>query len=138
MEKFLILVFNSGISEDRLDLIYKIVKCYQSRILILSPIDRNLIKKIASNEGVKENEVRDRLVHDIYMHLYHLEEKFKKEALDVTVSTKEIAQYEDFVQEIKKINPKMLFIVGPIENSIFEAIRETLTVPLLLLPAEEK
>ncbi len=138
MAKILIVVFRPDISEDMMSLIIKIIKCSPTHTVILSPIDLHSIKKTASNEGAKVDAIKERFINEAYVNLYHLEDTFKKQALDVTISTKEMRMPEDLISTIKKINPDMLFVVGTIETPVLESLRDALSVPILLLPTEEK
>jgi hypothetical protein len=137
MEKFLIITFRTIIPDIGMRLITKMIKCFDAMAYIVSPVDRQVIKRMAANEGLKEEDVKKRCVHEIYMHLYELEERFKNEAIDVTISTMDIVHSEDLISGVKKIHPAVVIILGPTEISLFEAMRESLSVPILFLPMEE-
>jgi len=118
--------------------IIKVIKCFTKQAHILSPIDRHLITKIASNEGVKEETIRERIIQEVYVNLYHLEDVLKKEGVEVTVCAIEMGLPEGLISAVKKINPTILVVLGPLETSVIESLRDSLSVPMVLLPIEEK
>lgn len=137
MEKLLILIFDTHTSEEWLDFCMNILQCFKPVVHILTPIDRHMITRIASNEGVKEAEIRDRLLHDAYINLYHLEDIFSKQGLKVTIAAKEMKLPEELLGEIRKTNPGMLIVLGKIEPAVLDSIYGSFRAPVLLLPPEE-
>jgi hypothetical protein len=136
MEKILILVVNTQTSDDWVELCIEMLQCFKPSVQIISPIDRHTVARIASNEGVREVEVRERLLLEAYTYLYHLEDIFGKQDLHVTITAKEMRMPEDLIVEIKRKNPGMLIIIGKLEQQILESLYGTIHVPFLLLPVE--
>jgi len=116
----------------------KVIKCFTTHAHILSPIDRHLITRIASNEGVKEETIRERIIQEAYVSLYHLEDILKKEGVEVTISVAEMGLPEGLISAVKKINPAMLVVLGPLEASVIESLRDSFPVPIVLHPIEEE
>lgn len=134
MEKVLIIVFDAHTREDSIGLCLKILECFKPLIHILSPVDRHAIARLASNEGIKEADARERAVHEAYENLYHLEDIFNRHRLHATVTTKEMRLPEELLVEIRKANPSMLVIIGMIESHILESLYGSLQKPIILLP----
>lgn len=103
----------------------------------MSPIDRGKTARLASNEGVKEAQVHDRLLHEIYVNLYHLEELFTKQGLQVTIAAKEMRLPDELLVEIRKANPGMLILIGRVEPHTLESLYGAVQVPMLMLPYED-
>lgn len=118
--------------------IIKLIKCFTTHTRILSPIDRHLIQRMASNEGVKEETIRERIIQEAYVNLYHLEDVLKKEDVEVTISAAEMGLPEGLITAVNKINPTILVVLGPLETSVLESLRDFLSVPIVLLPVEEE
>jgi len=137
MEKIVILVLNTHAGEEWLEVCTKIIQCFKPLIHIMSPIDRHTVARVASNEGLKEAEVRERLLHEAYTDLYHLEDTFSKQGLQVSIAVKEMTLPEGLLDEIKRIDPGMLFVIGKMDTQILESLYSVLHVPMLLLPHEE-
>jgi len=137
MEKILILVVDAHVGEGWLEVCIKMLQCFKPLIHIMSPIDRHTVARAASNEGVKDAEVRERLLHEAYTNLYHLEDTFSKQGLQATIAVKEMTLPEELLGEIKRINPEMLVVIGKIDSQIFESLYSALHVPVLLLPTED-
>jgi len=133
----LILVVDAHVGEGWLEVCIKMLQCFKPLIHIMSPIDRHTVARAASNEGVKDAEVRERLLHEAYTNLYHLEDTFSKQGLQATIAVKEMTLPEELLGEIKRINPEMLVVIGKIDSQIFESLYSALHVPVLLLPTED-
>jgi hypothetical protein len=137
MEKALIIVFDSHTSEDSIEMCIKILKCFRPLIHILSPVDRHAITRLASNEGIKETDARERALHEAYENLYHLEDIFNRHNMHVTGKTKEMRLPEELVAEIRKTNPGMLVVIGRLDPVVLETLYGSFHVPVLLLVPEE-
>lgn len=137
MEKILVLVFDTHASEEWFEFCVKILQCFKSAIHVLTPINRHTIAHLASNEGIKEAEMRDRLLHEAYINLYHLEDIFSKQGSKVTIAAKEMILPEELLGEIRKTNPGMLIVFGKIELAVLDSIYGSFRAPVLLLPPEE-
>jgi hypothetical protein len=137
MEKILILVIDTKTSEDWMESCIDMLHCFKPSVQIISPIDRHAVTRIASNEGIREAEVRDRMLHETYMYLYHLEDTFNKQGLQVNIAAREMSLPEDLITELRKKNAGMLVVVGKIEPTILESLYSLLHIPILLLPHEE-
>jgi len=134
MEKILVLVFDTHTIEDWLEFCMMTLQRFKPTTHILIPIDRHVIAHIASNEGVKEIEIRERLLHEAYLNLYHLEDIFSKRGSKVTIAAKEMTLPEELLGEIKKTNPEMLVVIGKIDTVVLESLYGLLRMPILLLP----
>ena len=133
----MILVVDAHVGEGWLEVCIKMLQCFKPLIHIMSPIDRHTVARAASNEGVKDAEVHERLLHEAYTNLYHLEDTFSKQGLQATIAVKEMTLPEELLGEIKRINPEMLVVIGKIDSQIFESLYSALHVPVLLLPTED-
>jgi hypothetical protein len=137
MEKILVLVVDTHTGEEWIELCVEMMKCFKPLIQILSLIDRHTITRVASNEGVKEGEVRERLLHDAYINLYHLEDTFSKQGLQVAFSAKEMTLPDELLSELRKTNPGMLVLIGKVDPLLLESLYGSLRIPVLLLPPED-
>ena len=137
MKRTLFLVFDSHTSEDWIELCVRLIQCLGPDVHILAPVDRHAVTRIAANEGIKQAEVRERLLHEAYRYLYHLEDTFGKKGLHATITAKELILPEELLAEIRKSNPGMLVIIGKVETHTFESLHGLLQLPILSLPQEE-
>ncbi len=137
MKKVLLLIFDTHVSEEVINTCSEMLQCLEPLVTILSPVDRHTVARIASNEGLKDTEVRERLLHEAYINLYHLEDVFGKTGQQVTIAAKDMRLPEDLLLEIRKTNPAMLIIVGKIDYFILESLHGSVCVPMLLLPSED-
>jgi hypothetical protein len=138
MERFLIVFFQGVIADDMVEFMIRIVKLFNARVSIMSPIDKQLISRIASNSGIKEEAVEERLINETYLNLYNLEERFKKDAVDVVISARQMSLPDGLIAEIKKEHPEMLFLAGDCDISIIETLKDSLALPIVIFPAGEK
>jgi hypothetical protein len=137
MEKVLILVFETQISDESIELCAKILHCLKSSVNVLSPVDRHTVTRIASNEGIREAEARERAIHKAYTNLYHIEVLFNKQNVHVTVAAKEMRLPEELLGEIRKTNPGMIVVAGKIEAQVLESLYNTFAGPIFLLPPKD-
>jgi hypothetical protein len=137
MKRILFLVFNSRASDDWIELCVKMLQYLEPDIHILAPVDRHAVTRIALNEGIKQAEVRERLLHEAYRYLYHLEDTFGKKGLHANIAAKELTLPEELLAEIRKSNPGMLVIIGKVETHTFESLHSLLQLPIISLPQEE-
>lgn len=138
MDRALILIFQPLTSVDSINSVKQVIKCLDLKTLILALIDQQQIVRIASNEGIKEEAAQEHLTNAAYENLYYLEEIFKNDSVDVTISAKQMSLLDSIVNEIKKLHPRILCIVGRVDTTVLELIRDSVIVPIILLPAEEK
>lgn len=137
MEKTLVLIFKAQISEELIELCARILHCLESSVSVLSPVDRHMIARIASNEGIREAEARERAIHDAYTNLYHVEVLFSKHNVNVTVAAKEMRLPEELMGEIRKTNPGMIVVTGRVDPQTLESLYDAFTGPILLLPPRD-
>ncbi|MDH4210808.1 MAG: hypothetical protein OEV79_05110 [candidate division WOR-3 bacterium] len=137
MDKVLVVVFDTHTTEDSIVLCIKMMQHFKPLIQIISPVDRHAVTRVASNEGAKEAEVRERMLHETYTNLYHLEDLFSKHGLQVNIAAKEMRLPEELLTEIRKMNPGMLVVVGKIDPVVLETLYGSFHVPILLLAPED-
>jgi len=137
MEKVLILIFETQINEESIELCAKILHCLNSSVNVLSPVDRHMITRIASNEGIREAEARERAIHKAYTDLYNVEVLFSKQNIHTTVTAKEMRLPEELLGEIRKANPGMIVVTGRVDTQVIESLYSTFTGPIFLLPPKD-
>ncbi len=137
MEKVLIIIFDTHTSGDSIEMCIKMLQCLKPLVHVLSPVDRHAVARVASNEGIREADARERALHEAYTNLYHLEDMFSKQSLHITVTAKEMRLPEELLTEIRKTNPGMLVIMGKIESQVLEFLYGSFRKPIFLLPPED-
>lgn len=135
--KILIIAMPNGLSREGTVFLMKMVRSLEASASILSVIDLNRIARIASNEGVDKETARESLVQAAYEDLYAMEDRFKNESVKVTIRTIEVAVPEELIAEIKKGNPDIVCLMGPVDTLWLEMIRGSLAIPIFIVPQEK-
>jgi len=137
MEKSLVLLCQSRLNEDTVELVLKIGKALRTSFYILAPINRHTITKNAANEGMDEAELSEKMIHDAYSSLYTLEHRLTQQGVEVNIRASVMSFPEDLIREIKRTNPRILFVTGRMDPANIDSLYSNISIPILLIPAEE-
>lgn len=134
--KILVVVLPPWLSPASSGFVIKMAKCLNASATVLGVIDMSRIARIAADEGSSRETAEENHMQEAYENLYATEERFKKEAVKVSLKTVEITVPEELLTEMKRSNADIICLAGAIDTLWLEIIRGALNTPILLIPQE--
>lgn len=134
--KILVVVLPPWLSPASITFLIKMARCLNASTTVLGVVDTGRIARIAADEGSSRETTVENHMQEVYENLYAAEERYKKEAAEVSLKTVEVAVPEELLTEIKRSNAEVVCLAGAIDTLWLEIIRGALNTPILLIPQE--